>query len=83
VTDDAPQPGFPRNNARTLPVGTVIRTHGEDPVTLTREDRPGRCPWRCGPAGSRRYVATWHAQHLINDGATVTKPTVAGVKRPR
>lgn len=74
-----------RTNARMLPVGTIVRTGPSILATpetvLTRVDRPGRCPWRLGPAGSNRMVATWRVQDLINDGATVTRPAQAGVKR--
>lgn len=86
-TTDA-DPGFRTHNARSLPVGTVVRvdaaTHlsltGENTTVLTRTDRPGRCPWR---SARGVFVATWRVQLLINDGAAVTKPAPAGVKRVR
>lgn len=73
-------------NARTLPVGTVVTAKHSTLVlkgetVLTRVDRSGRCPWRLGPADSRRYVATWRVQDLINEGADVARPAQAGVKR--
>ena len=87
-TAAAPDAGFRKHDARTLPVGTIVRTDnaphlaraGETTAMLTREDRPGRCPWR---SGRGVYVATWRVQLLINDGATVTKPASVGVKRVR
>lgn len=82
-----PGPVVTRPNARMLPVGTVVTCDTPTCLmptgrtVLTRVDRPGHCPWRLGPANSRHYVATWRVQDLINDGATVTRPAQAGVKR--
>lgn len=80
-----PGPKITRPIARLLPIGTVVTTDNPPPslptgrTVLTRVDRPGHCPWEL--AGSRRYVATWRVQDLINDGATVTRPTQSAVKR--
>jgi hypothetical protein len=78
---------LPRFQAQSLPVGSVVSTDTPNTLVpngrtvLTRVDRPGRCPWRLGPADSNRYVATWRVQDLINDGADVNRPAQAGVKR--
>ena len=66
--------------AAELPVGTVVtagQTHLSKPVgdqvtVLTKTDRPGCCPWRLGGPRSRRFVANWRVQDLINAGAAVS-----------
>ncbi len=69
-----------RVKAKRLPVGTVVSTDGRTRLqptgrlVLTLVDRPGRCPWRIGPPGSLRFVASWRVQELIDDGAAVTTP---------
>lgn len=78
-----------RPRAKGLPIGTVVTVTGPNVLqpeaattVLVRRDKPGRCPWRLGPLDKGgRWVATWRVQDLINDGAQVARPALAGVKR--